>query len=41
MEKYEQYFKSQFQTNFENSFFKFDIQNASQKGIYHIKIFKL
>jgi len=41
MENYEQYFKNQFQTDFENSFFKFDIQNASQKGLYHIKIFKL
>ena len=41
MEKYEEYFKNQFQTDFENSSFKFDIQKTSQKGIYHIKIFKL
>ncbi len=41
LEKYDQYFKDQFQTDFENNFFRFDVQKTSQRGVYEVKVFKL
>lgn len=38
LEKYEMYFKNQFQLDFENKYFKFNIQKSPQKGIYNVKI---
>jgi len=41
IEEYDKYFKDQFQTDFENSFFRFDVLKSSQKGVYEVKVFKL